>query len=26
MAEIARADGFHVESVDYRGIDDPVSA
>ena len=23
MAEIAREDGFHVESVDYRGIDDP---
>jgi pimeloyl-ACP methyl ester carboxylesterase len=23
MAEIARAEGFHVESVDYRGIDDP---
>ena len=23
MAEIAREEGFHVESVDYRGIDDP---
>jgi pimeloyl-ACP methyl ester carboxylesterase len=23
MAEIARDEGFHVESVDYRGIDDP---
>ena len=23
MAEIARAEGFQVESVDYQGIDDP---
>ena len=23
MAEIAREEGFHVESVDYRGIEDP---
>lgn len=23
MAEVARAEGYHVESVDYRGIDDP---
>jgi alpha/beta superfamily hydrolase len=23
MAEVARAEGFDVESVDYRGIDDP---
>ena len=23
MAEIAREEGFHVESVDYRGIDRP---
>ena len=26
MAEIAREEGFHVESVDYRGIDDPQAA
>ena len=23
MSEIARGEGFHVESVDYQGIDDP---